>query len=57
MIQWDQALNLARELDPQSCPGISAELGRQLENCGEYDGALRAYKNSLKVGVFCVPRE
>ncbi len=47
--QWDQALNLAKTLDPQSYAEISAELGHQLENCGNYDEALSAYEGSLKV--------
>jgi WD repeat-containing protein 19 len=47
LMQWDHALKLAQTLNPKAVPGISAELGQQLEFKGEWEAALHAYEAAL----------
>ncbi|XP_039278793.1 WD repeat-containing protein 19 [Nilaparvata lugens] len=47
ILQWDQALQLARSLDPSQIPFISREYAQQLELTGQYTEALSHYERGL----------
>ncbi|RZF45403.1 hypothetical protein LSTR_LSTR002846 [Laodelphax striatellus] len=47
ILQWDQALQLARSLDPSQIPFISREYAQQLELTGQYSEALSHYERGL----------
>ena len=47
--QWDLALDLARDIDPDSIAEISAEYGQMLETRCDFDGALEYYQNALSL--------
>jgi WD repeat-containing protein 19 len=48
LLQWEQALNLARKLAPDQIPYISREFAQQLEFKGDYKRALEMYQKGLQ---------
>ncbi|KAH7831064.1 putative WD repeat-containing protein 19 [Monocercomonoides exilis] len=50
-LQWEQALQLARQLAPERIPFISAEYAQQLEVRGDFTKASQLYKNGLTGGA------
>ncbi|KAL5510224.1 hypothetical protein EMCRGX_G005734 [Ephydatia muelleri] len=44
LLQWDQALNLAKTLAPEEIPYISKEYAQQLEFTGDYSNAVIYYE-------------
>ncbi|CAG0902490.1 unnamed protein product, partial [Darwinula stevensoni] len=50
LLQWDQALQLARKLSPDQIPFISREYAQQLEFMGDYANALSHYEKGLLDG-------
>lgn len=47
LLQWDQALSLAKKLDPSQIPSIAREYAQQLEFTGNYPEALVHYEKGL----------
>ncbi|GAB1599158.1 repeat-containing 19-like [Argonauta hians] len=50
LLQWDNALQLAKFLDPESIPFISLESAKELELTGKYMEALNHYEQGLIEG-------
>ncbi|XP_071847434.1 WD repeat-containing protein 19-like isoform X2 [Apostichopus japonicus] len=47
LLHWDQALKLAKTLDPSQIPYISKEYAQQLEFLGDYPNALTHYEKGI----------
>ena len=47
LLQWDQALKLAKALAPQEIPFISKEYAQQLEFLGDFPLALQHFEKGL----------
>ena len=47
--QWNQALQLAKSLDPQQIPFVSKEYAQQLEFTGDWANALLHYEKGRLV--------
>ncbi|KAJ8943661.1 hypothetical protein NQ318_005663 [Aromia moschata] len=48
LLQWDQALQLAKKMAPEQIAMISREYAQQLEFIGNYSEALRHYEKGLQ---------
>nr|CAH7760831.1 unnamed protein product [Callosobruchus chinensis] len=48
LLQWDQALQLAKKMAPEQVALISREYGQQLEFIGNHSEALRHYEKGLQ---------
>lgn len=51
LLQWEQALKLAKDLAPAQIPYISREFAQQLEFKGEYKRALEMYQRGVSGDV------
>ena len=51
LLQWEQALKLAKTLAPEQVPYLSREFAQQLEFKGEHEQALAMYLKGLQEGA------
>jgi len=51
LLQWEQALKLAKTLAPEQVPYLSREFAQQLEFKGEHEQALAMYQKGLQEGA------
>lgn len=50
LLQWEEAMALAENIDPESVPGIAREYAGQLEFGGSHAEALAHYEKALQNG-------